>query len=258
MSRLDLPAAPFGLSFRRHHMPTCCSPTSTPLTSASSSTGLAAERSAVGRRAELRPVRGPVDDPGSGPARFNPSRRSTNFVALVLDLVNGLGLEQPAVHHAGRRAAAAGPCFVHEQAEALQEQDHQIDVALDVVHANDAALVADLERRSAGRLLRQQDQEQHRLHNRRHRRRRAGPGRPSTWPRPRRPAPGEDHARHLSTPTTQRYLVDLEHQAKRTACSPSGPRHRLRARHHRIVDIRYQSGCGWSRAASVSGMAERL
>jgi hypothetical protein len=76
------------------------------------------------------------------------------FVALVMGLVNGLGLED-------RRLAVAINVvllltMLVVDGRPLRERMRRLDVTLDVIHAADAALVADLERRLGGRVLRHQ------------------------------------------------------------------------------------------------------
>jgi Domain of unknown function (DUF4956) len=73
------------------------------------------------------------------------------FAALVMGLVNGLDLDD-------RRlivlvnALLLVTMFVVDS-KRLRDRARRLDVTLDVVHADDAALVADLERRLGGRVL---------------------------------------------------------------------------------------------------------
>ena len=76
------------------------------------------------------------------------------FVALVMGLVNGLGLED-------RRLAVAINVvllvtMLVVDGRPLRERARRLDVTLDVVHADDAALVADLERRLGGEVMHHQ------------------------------------------------------------------------------------------------------
>src|SRR6195952_4455547 len=76
------------------------------------------------------------------------------FVALVMGLVNGLGLED-------RRLAVAINVvllvtMLVVDGRPLRERARRLDVTLDVIHADDAALVADLERRLGGEVMHHQ------------------------------------------------------------------------------------------------------
>src|ERR1700712_2935067 len=76
------------------------------------------------------------------------------FVALVTGLVNGLGLED-------RRLAVAINVvllvtMLVVDGRPLRERARRLDVTLDVIHADDAALVADLERRLGGEVMHHQ------------------------------------------------------------------------------------------------------
>ena len=76
------------------------------------------------------------------------------FVALVMGLVNGLGLED-------RRLAVAINVvllltMLVVDGRPLRERVRRLDVTLDVIHADDAALVADLERRLGGEVMHHQ------------------------------------------------------------------------------------------------------
>jgi hypothetical protein len=73
------------------------------------------------------------------------------FLTLVLGLVNGLGLDD-------RRLVVMINALVIVimavvDSRRLRERARRMDVHLDVIHADDAALVADLERRLGGRVL---------------------------------------------------------------------------------------------------------
>jgi hypothetical protein len=72
------------------------------------------------------------------------------FAALVLGLVNGLGLDDRWLV-AAVNALLLVTMFVVDS-RPLRDRARRLDVTLDVVHADDAALVADLERRLGGRI----------------------------------------------------------------------------------------------------------
>ena len=76
------------------------------------------------------------------------------FVALVLGLVNGLDLDDRRILVTANVLLLATMLVVDSRA--LRERARRLDIALDVVHSDDAALVADLERRLGGRVLRHQ------------------------------------------------------------------------------------------------------
>jgi Domain of unknown function (DUF4956) len=76
------------------------------------------------------------------------------FVALVLGLVNGMDLaDRPLV--VAVNALLLGAMAVVDS-RALRDRARRVEVSLDVVHEDDAALVADLERRLGGRVLHHQ------------------------------------------------------------------------------------------------------
>ena len=72
------------------------------------------------------------------------------FVALVLGLVNGLGLDDRWLV-AAVNALLLMTMFIVDS-RPLRDRARRLDVTLDVVHADDAALVADLEGRLGGRI----------------------------------------------------------------------------------------------------------
>ena len=73
------------------------------------------------------------------------------FVALVLGLVNGLGLDDRWLVVAMNVVLLATMLVV--DCRLFRDRARRMDVTLDVVHADDAALVADLERRLGGRVI---------------------------------------------------------------------------------------------------------
>ena len=73
------------------------------------------------------------------------------FVALVLGLVNGLSLDDRRLVVLINVLLLLTMLVVDSRR--LRERARRMDVTLDVVHADDAALVADLERRLGGRVL---------------------------------------------------------------------------------------------------------
>ena len=73
------------------------------------------------------------------------------FVALVLGLVNGLDLDDRRILAMANVVLLATMLVVDSRA--LRDRARRVDIALDVVHSDDAALVADLERRLGGRVL---------------------------------------------------------------------------------------------------------
>jgi hypothetical protein len=76
------------------------------------------------------------------------------FVALVMGLVNGLGLEDRRLVVAINIVLLVTMLIV--DGRPLRERMRRLDVTLDVVHADDAALVADLERRLGGEVMHHQ------------------------------------------------------------------------------------------------------
>ena len=76
------------------------------------------------------------------------------FAALVLGLVNGLDLDDRWVAVAMNVVLLTALAVVDSRA--LRDRARRLDVTLDVVHADDAALVADLERRLGGRVMHHQ------------------------------------------------------------------------------------------------------
>jgi Domain of unknown function (DUF4956) len=76
------------------------------------------------------------------------------FVALVMGLVNGLGLEDRRLVVAINIVLLVTMLVV--DGRPLRERMRRLDVTLDVVHADDAALVADLERRLGGEVMHHQ------------------------------------------------------------------------------------------------------
>jgi hypothetical protein len=73
------------------------------------------------------------------------------FVALVLGLVNGMNLpDRPLVVLVNVLLLVT--MFVVDS-KPLRERTRRVEITLDVVHADDAALVADLERRLGGRVM---------------------------------------------------------------------------------------------------------
>src|SRR5215212_10135631 len=73
------------------------------------------------------------------------------FVALVMGLVNGLNLADQRLVVLINVLLLVTMLVVDSRR--LRERARRMDVTLDVVHADDAALVADLERRLGGRVL---------------------------------------------------------------------------------------------------------
>jgi len=73
------------------------------------------------------------------------------FVALVLGLVNGLDLDDRWILVMSNAVLLATMLVVDSRP--LRSRTRRLDVTLDTVHADDAALVADLERRLGGRVL---------------------------------------------------------------------------------------------------------
>ena len=79
------------------------------------------------------------------------------FVALVLGLVNGMNLpDRPLVVLVNVLLLVT--MFVVDS-KPLRERTRRVEITLDVVHADDAALVADLERRLGGRVMYHQGDE---------------------------------------------------------------------------------------------------
>ena len=72
------------------------------------------------------------------------------FIALVLGLVNGLGLDDRWLT-AGMNVLLLAVMLVVDST-ALRDRARRVDITLDVVHDDGAALVADLERRLGGRV----------------------------------------------------------------------------------------------------------
>ena len=79
------------------------------------------------------------------------------FLTLVIGLVNGIGLDDRVL------VVLINVVLILTMALAdsrvLRERARRTDVHLDVIHADDAALVADLERRLGGRVLEQEIKE---------------------------------------------------------------------------------------------------
>jgi hypothetical protein len=73
------------------------------------------------------------------------------FVALVLGLVNGLDLDDRWLLVATNVVLLAAMLVV--DSKPLRDRARRMDITLDTVHADDAALVADLERRLGGRVM---------------------------------------------------------------------------------------------------------
>jgi hypothetical protein len=73
------------------------------------------------------------------------------FVTLVIGLVNGLDIDNRAMV-AGINALLLLTMLVVDS-RALRERARRLDVTLDVVHSDDGALVADLERRLGGKVV---------------------------------------------------------------------------------------------------------
>jgi hypothetical protein len=73
------------------------------------------------------------------------------FVALVLGLVNGLDLDDRWILVMSNVVLLATMLLVDSRP--LRERARRLDITLDVVYADDAALVADLERRLGGRVM---------------------------------------------------------------------------------------------------------
>ena len=73
------------------------------------------------------------------------------FVALVLGLVNGLDLDDRWILVMSNAVLLATMLVVDSRP--LRSRTRRLDVTLDTVHADDAALVADLERRLGGRVM---------------------------------------------------------------------------------------------------------
>ena len=73
------------------------------------------------------------------------------FVALVLGLVNGLDLDDRWILVMSNVVLLATMLVV--DSKPLRERARRMDITLDVVHSDDAALVADLERRLGGRVM---------------------------------------------------------------------------------------------------------
>jgi hypothetical protein len=76
------------------------------------------------------------------------------FVALVMGLVNGLGLDDRRLVVLINVVLLATMLVV--DGRPLRERVRRLDVTLDVVHADDFALVADLERRLGGQVMHHQ------------------------------------------------------------------------------------------------------
>jgi len=76
------------------------------------------------------------------------------FIALVLGLVNGLDLDNRLINLAINALLLMTMLVVDSRP--LRDRARRLDVTLDVVHADDAALVADLERRLGGRVMHHQ------------------------------------------------------------------------------------------------------
>jgi len=73
------------------------------------------------------------------------------FVALVLGLVNGLGLEDRWILGMANVLLIATMAIVDSRP--LRDRARRMDVHLDVIHSDDAVLVADLERRLGGTVM---------------------------------------------------------------------------------------------------------
>src|SRR4051794_4708252 len=76
------------------------------------------------------------------------------FAALVLGLVNGMGLTDRWLVVAVNALLLVTMLVVDSRV--LRERARRLDVTLDVIHEDDAALVADLERRLGGRVMHHQ------------------------------------------------------------------------------------------------------
>jgi hypothetical protein len=76
------------------------------------------------------------------------------FVALVMGQVNGLGLEDRRLAVAVNAVLLVTMLVV--DGRLLRERVRRLEVTLDVIHADDAALVADLERRLGGEVMHHQ------------------------------------------------------------------------------------------------------
>src|SRR5436309_2040195 len=73
------------------------------------------------------------------------------FVTLVLGLVNGLGLDDRTFIVAINALLLVTMLVVDSRP--LRDRARRLDLTLDTIHADDAALVADLERRLGGRVM---------------------------------------------------------------------------------------------------------
>jgi hypothetical protein len=76
------------------------------------------------------------------------------FVALVLGLVNGLNLDDLTLVVAVNVLLLAAMALVDSRL--LRDRSRRLDVTLDTVHADEASLVADLERRLGGKVVHHQ------------------------------------------------------------------------------------------------------
>jgi hypothetical protein len=72
------------------------------------------------------------------------------FIALILGLVNGLGLDDRWL--VGAMNGLLLLVMLVVDSTSLRDRGRRVDITLDVVHDDDAALVADLERRLGGRV----------------------------------------------------------------------------------------------------------
>ena len=79
------------------------------------------------------------------------------FLTLVIGLVNGIGLDDRVLMVLINVVLILTMALADSRV--LRERARRTDVHLDVIHADDAALVADLERRLGGRVLEQEIKE---------------------------------------------------------------------------------------------------
>ena len=159
------------------------------------------------------------------------------FVALVMGLVNGLDIDDRRLVVLINALLLVAMAVV--DSKPLRERARRMDVHLDVVHADDASLVADLERRLGGHRAAPRGQRR-RLRARDHGGRRALPGRDATRPSPR--TSGELDVTLDVVHTDDAALVaDLERRLGGQVL-----RHRVKdidyVRDTMEVDVRYRSG----------------